>query len=94
GHHGVLAAEAVWLALQGAEDVLMGYPTVDRGALAELGSDSALLGRITLMVDDVAQLDLIRDAVGSAGVRPRICLDVDASLRLGPRTSGAAVAAA
>ncbi len=66
----------------------MGYPTVDRGALARTRSDSALLGRITLMVDDVAQLDLIRDAVGSAGVRPRICLDVDASLRLGPAHLG------
>ncbi|AVP67958.1 amino acid deaminase/aldolase [Prescottella equi] len=91
GFRGIMAyslREAVWLARQGAEDVLMGYPTVDRGALAELGSDSALLGRITLMVDDVAQLDLIRDAVGSAGVRPRICLDVDASLRLGPAHLG------
>jgi D-serine deaminase-like pyridoxal phosphate-dependent protein len=32
----------------------------------------------------VAQLDLVRAAVGSATVHPRVCLDVDASLRIGP----------
>lgn len=91
GFRGIMSyslREAMWLAQQGAEDVLMGYPTVDRAALAELGSDGTLLDRITLMVDDVAQLDLIRSAVGSENVRPRVCLDVDASLRLGPAHLG------
>ncbi|MFF0495523.1 amino acid deaminase/aldolase [Nocardia aobensis] len=76
--------EALWLAGHGARDILLGYPSVDRGALADLGADSTLLDSITLMVDDVAQLDLIRAAVGGAGITPRICLDVDASLRVGP----------
>ncbi|CAM2801397.1 amino acid deaminase/aldolase [Prescottella defluvii] len=91
GFRGIMSyslREAMWLARQGAEDVLMGYPTVDRAALAELGGDGTLLDRITLMVDDVAQLDLIRSAVGSENVRPRVCLDVDASLRLGPAHLG------
>ncbi|WP_433525114.1 amino acid deaminase/aldolase [Nocardia pseudovaccinii] len=77
-------AEAVWLVRLGARDVLLGYPTVDRAALAELGTDDTLRRSITLMVDDVAQLDLIRAAVGTDLARPRICLDVDASLRIGP----------
>ncbi|MEU2253130.1 amino acid deaminase/aldolase [Nocardia xishanensis] len=76
--------EALWLAGLGARDILLGYPTVDRAALAELASDDTLLGAITLMIDDVAQLDLIRAAVGSDLIRPRVCLDVDASLRIGP----------
>ena len=76
--------EALWLAGHGARDVLLGYPSVDRAALAELAADATLLDSITLMVDDVAQLDLIRAAVGGAGISPRICLDVDASLRIGP----------
>ncbi len=76
--------EALWLAGHGARDILLGYPSVDRAALADLGADSTLLDSITLMVDDVAQLDLIRAAVGGAGISPRICLDVDASLRVGP----------
>ena len=31
--------EAIWLARHGHQDLLMGYPTVDRGALSELASD-------------------------------------------------------
>lgn len=87
GFHGIMAYsphEAIWLAGLGCEDVLMGYPTVDRAALAAITQDRVLSGRITLMVDDPAQLDRIRDASGSDRVRPRICIDVDASLRLGP----------
>ncbi|MFI5777841.1 amino acid deaminase/aldolase [Nocardia sp. NPDC051570] len=75
--------EAIWLARQGARDILLGYPSVHRAALAELGGDETLREAITLMVDDPAQLDLIKTAVGEK-VRPRICLDVDASLRIGP----------
>ena len=87
GFRGIMSyslREAIWLARQGAEDILMGYPTVDRAALAELGADQDLLDRITLMVDGAAHLDVVRAAVGSDRVRPRVCLDVDASLRIGP----------
>lgn len=77
-------AEAIWLAGLGAQDILMGYPTVDASALGIITRDRVLSGRITLMVDNVAHLDLIREAAGSDLVRPRICIDVDASLRLGP----------
>ncbi|MBF6208375.1 amino acid deaminase/aldolase [Streptomyces gardneri] len=76
--------EALWLVRHGARDVLLGYPSVDRAALAELAADDILLRSITLMIDDAAQLDLIRSAVGTDRVRPRVCLDVDASLRIGP----------
>ena len=87
GVSGVMAyslREAIWLAQSGVDDVLMGYPTVDRAALAEVVNDRVLSGRITLMVDDVAQLDLVRDAARSDLLKPRICIDVDASLRVGP----------
>ncbi|MBX5333458.1 alanine racemase [Rhodococcus fascians] len=87
GVSGVMAyslREATWLAQSGVDDILMGYPTVDRTALAEVVNDRVLSGRITLMVDDVAQLDLVRDAARSDLLKPRICIDVDASLRVGP----------
>jgi len=84
GIMGYSLPEAIWLARQGARDILMGYPTVHRAALAELGGDDTLRESITLMVDDPAQLDLIKTAVGSDRVRPRVCLDVDAALRIGP----------
>ncbi len=76
--------EAIWLVGRGARDVLLGYPTVDRAALAQLAADDTLRDSITLMIDDVAQLELIRAALGTDRVRPRVCIDVDASLRLGP----------
>lgn len=74
-------SEALWLVESGCDDVLMGYPTVDRSALRELGADAAALAAITLMVDDVRQLEIAREA-GAAGAR--VCVDVDCSLRVGP----------
>ncbi len=65
GYHGVLAytlPEALWLAETGIQDVVVGYPSVDRAALARLAIDEGLASRVTVMIDDVEQLDLI-DAV-------------------------------
>ena len=84
GFAGVMAysvREAIWLARSGVDDILMGYPSVDRAALRELASDAALRSAITLMVDDVEQLELTRAVAGDAQLR--VCIDVDASLRIG-----------
>ncbi len=82
GFRGILAytlAEALWLADE-FDDIVVGYPTGDLAALRALGADSTAAQRITLMIDDPAQLDLIEHVV-SAPVR--VCLDLDASLELG-----------
>lgn len=89
GVAGVLAyslPEALWLA--GGDDpvstdVVVGYPSSDRTALARLATDETAAARVTLMVDSVAQLALIDDVV-PPGRRAdlRLCLDVDASLRI------------
>ncbi|APE38710.1 alanine racemase [Nocardia mangyaensis] len=92
GFAGIMAyslREAIWLTRLGARDVLLGYPTLDRAALAELAADPILQRSITLMVDDVDQLELTRAALGTDLVRPRVCLDVDAALRVGPVHLGA-----
>jgi D-serine deaminase-like pyridoxal phosphate-dependent protein len=84
GVRGVMAyslREAIWLVRNGARDVLMGYPSVDRAALAEL-ADPDLAAVITLMIDDEAQVRLVRECAPDAPLR--VCLDVDASLRIGP----------
>ena len=87
GWRGVMAftlPEAIWLVRTGvADDVLVAYPTADRGALAELAADPVLADAVTLMVDGTEQLDLV-DAVCAPGRRPslRVCLDLDASWRL------------
>jgi len=85
GFAGVLAytlAEAHWLSAD-IDDVVVAYPTVDRGAIRRLAADPSAAGRVTLMVDSTAQLDFI-DATVPPTQRPelRVCLDVDASLRL------------
>lgn len=65
GWAGVMAyslAEALWLVEHGHEDVLVGYPTVDRGALAALVASPAARRAVTLMVDDEAQAALVARA--------------------------------
>jgi D-serine deaminase-like pyridoxal phosphate-dependent protein len=61
---------------------VLGYPTVDRAALAALAADENAASRVTLMVDDIAQLDVV-DAVAAPGTRPeiRVAIDADASWR-------------
>ena len=63
GFAGVLGytlSEALWLVEQGlTDDVVLGYPTVDRDALRRLTASEEAFAAITLMVDDVAQLDLV-----------------------------------
>nr|WP_064571250.1 alanine racemase [Gordonia sp. LAM0048] len=87
GFHGVLAydlAEAHWLATRsGIGEVLMGYPSVRRNALAALVADEVATSRVSVLVDSVDQLDVI-DSVVSAGARPpiRVAIDLDASYRL------------
>ncbi|GAA3968338.1 alanine racemase [Gordonia caeni] len=87
GYAGVLAydvAEARWLATEsGVGDVLLGYPSVRRNALADLLADDVALERVTLLVDDPAQLDVL-DAVAAPGTRRpvRVAIDLDASLRI------------
>ena len=98
GYRGILAltlAEAVWLASESdVDDVVVGYPTADREMLTHLADSSVLAQRVTLMVDSTDQLDFIESVVGATGERLRVCLDLDASLRLlggkvhlGPRRS-------
>lgn len=87
GFAGVMSftlAESLWLARSGFEDVLLAYPSADRAGYAELTADPKLASAVTVMVDDVAQLDLVdaaRDGDGGGEV-VRVCLELDTSLRL------------
>ena len=86
GFAGVLAytlPEALWLA-DDVDDVVVGYPSVDRTALRALAGDERLRSRVTVMIDSEDHLDLtaaaLRGVAGSGAIR--VSLDVDASLRL------------
>ncbi|CAG6397449.1 amino acid deaminase/aldolase [Streptomyces cocklensis] len=74
-------AESLWLARAGFTDVLLAYPSADRAAYAELAADPKLAAAVTVMVDDVAQLDLIDAARGAGTETVKVCLELDTSLR-------------
>ncbi|MFM9612500.1 alanine racemase [Streptomyces sp. V2] len=75
-------AESLWLARSGFEDVLLAYPSADRTGYAELAADPKLAAAVTVMVDDVAQLDLIDAARGDGREVIRVCLELDTSLQM------------
>ncbi|WP_432889554.1 amino acid deaminase/aldolase [Kribbella sp. CA-245084] len=84
GFHGVMSyalPEALWLARNGVDDILLGYPTTHRSALSELSEDPEAASRITLMIDSPEHLAYIK-AVAAGSARVQVCLDVDASLRV------------
>ncbi|MET9061366.1 amino acid deaminase/aldolase [Streptomyces antibioticus] len=85
GFQGVMSftlAESLWLARSGFEDILLAYPSADRSGFAELAADPKLAGAVTVMIDDVAQLDLI-DASRAGGTEVvRVCLELDTALKL------------
>ena len=64
-------------------DVVLGYPSVDRAAIAALAADERAASRVTLMVDDLAQLDARRRGRAADGPRAtlRVAIDADASWR-------------
>ena len=68
--------ESLWLQEHGFDDLLLAYPTADRGALAELGRLDAERPPI-VMVDSTEHLDLI-DAAAGRDRRPiRVCIELD-----------------
>jgi len=87
GFRGTLAytlPEALWLAGHGFEEVLVAYPTADRHALRELARLAAERPdtRVTIMVDSLAQLELLDAATGPRAAPVRVCIELDAGLWL------------
>jgi len=101
GGHGVrgllvlTVREALWLASGGFEDIVVGYPSVDRAGLADLVKLARAGGQApTVMIDAVEHLDLLTAAGAGADAPVDVCLDADAGLwllggrvRVGPRRS-------
>ncbi|GAB3682080.1 amino acid deaminase/aldolase [Actinocorallia lasiicapitis] len=82
GYAGVMAftlPEALWLhSHRISDDILVAYPTVDRGALQRLAADEETARVITVMVDCVEHLELLP----SGGHPIRVCVDLDAAYPL------------
>ena len=81
--------EALWLYEQSiSDDLVVAYPTVDREAVRQLVASPAAASAITLMVDDVAHLDLVDSVRSSRAVQVRVAVDIDAGLRVGGQHVG------
>jgi D-serine deaminase-like pyridoxal phosphate-dependent protein len=76
--------ESVWLADLGVDDLLLAYPTASASGVRALVADEKRLAAITLMVDSRESLDLLDHLAGPGHPPIGVCLDVDASLKLGP----------
>jgi D-serine deaminase-like pyridoxal phosphate-dependent protein len=91
GWRGIMAytlSEALWLNESPAtvnHEALVAYPTAERAALVRLATDEGLAAKVTLMVDDLRQLDFIDTVVPPErrAAPLRLCLDLDASWRPG-----------
>jgi D-serine deaminase-like pyridoxal phosphate-dependent protein len=99
GYRGLLTytlPESLWLAGEGFEDLVVGYPTADRTAIGELArlTDAQPGSAPVLMVDSVAHLDLIEDAAGDGSAPIRVAIELDVGywplggrLKIGPKRS-------
>jgi D-serine deaminase-like pyridoxal phosphate-dependent protein len=83
GFRGVMCytlREALWLHEKGvSDDLLVAYPTVDRGALRELAARPEALEAITLMADSAAHLDFVDRTLGDGHPDIKICVELDTS---------------
>jgi len=75
-----MAREAAWLASQGFDDLLMGYPVWHRDDLAAVARATADGAHITLMVDSIAHVEQAELAARKYSVRLPLCLEVDMTL--------------
>ena len=99
GYRGLLTytlPESLWLAAAGFGDLVIGYPTADRTAIAELArlTDERPTAAPVLMVDCAAHLDLIEDAAGPGAHPIRVAMELDVGwwplggrLKIGPKRS-------
>lgn len=87
GFSGVLTYsldEALWLADQGVDDLLVAYPPVGLDSLSRLATHPRR-DTVTVMIDHPDHVTRLAAVVRGTSAGPiRVCLDLDASLRLGP----------
>jgi D-serine deaminase-like pyridoxal phosphate-dependent protein len=84
GFAGTLAftlPEALWLAQEGLQNILLAYPSADADALRELArlSSERPQARIAVMVDCIEHIEMIEAAGADARSPVRVCIDIDAS---------------
>ncbi len=76
------ALEAVYLASQGFDDLLIGYPAWNEHDIAAVARAVAAGTQITLMVDSPEHVERIETIALRHGVRMPLCLEIDMSMHL------------
>ena len=71
------ALEAVYLASQGIDDLLIGYPSWHADDIAAVARATAEGAHITLMIDSVEHVEQVERVASKHGVRLPLCLDID-----------------
>src|SRR6266404_4732993 len=76
------AKEAAYLASQGFDDLLVGYPAWNEQDIAAVARAVAAGTHITLMVDSLEQVEQVETIALRQGVRLPLCLEIDMSMDL------------
>lgn len=74
--------EAVFLAEQGIDDLLVAYPSMQITAIESVCKATKFGKTIVLMVDSVAHVNCINEVATRVGVVQPVCIDVDMSTRI------------
>lgn len=75
------AAEAVWLAQQGFDDLLVAYPTIEPQHVTAVLQQIAAGSHITLMVDSLDHVRRLDELAQAQAVDLPVCLDLDMATR-------------
>jgi D-serine deaminase-like pyridoxal phosphate-dependent protein len=74
------AMEAAYLASQGFDDLLVGYPAYNEHDIAAIANATKAGAHITLMVDSLEHVERIETIAQQHGVRLPLCLEIDMSM--------------
>ena len=74
------AREAAYMALQGFDDLLIGYPAWHEEDIAAVAKATVNGAHITLMIDSIAHVEQIEKVAQRLDVRLPVCLEVDMSM--------------
>ncbi|WLR41362.1 alanine racemase [Bacillus carboniphilus] len=75
-------SEAVFLSENGVDNILIGYPTVNKLEIKRVIKQIKSGKEIIFMIDDIKQVMLIEESGKAHNVHVPICIDIDMSLRL------------
>ncbi len=76
------ALEAVYLASQGIEDLLIGYPVWNEQDIAAVARATKVGAHITLMIDSIEHVERIELIASQHDTRLPLCLEIDMSMEI------------